>query len=328
MKNYYGLCIIGLVVCLFISFKTNKTDSFKSYNQYHEDIWYLNVHKQKGNKIDLFVKEVGIGDTIVVVHGGFGAEHSYLIDLLKPLYNKFHFVFYDQRGSLRSPVKNDSLITAMSHIDDLELLRKELKINKLNLLGHSMGTWVSSAYLDKYPQNVNSMVLMGLVWPKPNMNEEESKINAESEEAFSAFLKRPSVTDIIKKEGFDSITNSSKINTYKWRIKFASASIYNIEKWRQMKGGWVFYNQKSGTAAGTTMPEEYNWIETYKTNPEVSITVINGTHDFVDFGGKLQGQWLNPLENVNYHVIENAGHNAWIDEPEQVKQIIIHNFKK
>ena len=34
------------------------------------------------------------GDT-VVVHGGFGAEHSYLIEPLLPLSDRYHFVLYD-----------------------------------------------------------------------------------------------------------------------------------------------------------------------------------------------------------------------------------------
>lgn len=325
LRRFYALIFCFLMV---IGCKKNAETYMKHKGStLEEDIWYLSVHKEKGNTIDLFVKEVGVGDTIIVVHGGFGAEHSYLQDLLRPLYNTYHFVYYDQRGSLRSPVKNDSLITAMSHVEDLELLRKELKVNKLNLLGHSMGTWISSAYLNKYPNNVENMVLLGLVWPKLDMNDEESKINAEGEEAFSQFLERPAIANVLQEEGFDTISNSSKIDTYKWRIKFASASIYDIKNWRKMKGGWVFYNQKAGTAAGTTMPESYDWIATYKNNPEVNITVINGTHDFVDFGGKLHGKWLNPLENVTYHLVENAGHNAWIDQPQIVTKLIHQGFK-
>ena len=252
-----------------------------------EDIWYLNVNSKKGENIDLFVKEIGVGDTIVVVHGGFGAEHSYMIDLLEPLHHKYHFVYYDQRGSLRSPVPIDSLITAQSHIDDLEKLRVELGQDKLNILGHSMGTWIASSYLEQYPSRVDKMLLLGLVWPKPNMDEDESKISNEAEEKFSDFLSRPSIDAIIKKEGFDKSKPSSKIRSYKWRIKFASAAIYDISKWRNMKGGWVFFDQKASTAAGTTMNQDYDWIELYKKSPEVKIAVINGSHDFVDFGGQL-----------------------------------------
>ena len=291
-----------------------------------EDIWYLNVYDEGKTTVDLFVKEMGVGDTIVVVHGGFGAEHGYLLDLLRPLHSKFHFVYYDQRGSLRSPAK-DSLITANAHIEDLEQLRQELKVEKLNLLGHSMGTWISSAYLEAYPNHVNRMTLLALVWPKPDMNEEEAELSGLGEEEFEVFLKREEIQETIKQEGFDKEFLTDREKSYRWQIKFASASIYDISKWRDMKGGWAFFNQNASTAAGSTMPQSYNWIDVYKENPSVGITVINGSHDFVDFGARLHKKWLVPLPNVSYHLIENAGHNSWVDEPERVRELILKSFE-
>ena len=67
--------------------------------------WYLKTNDNQ----DIFVKELGTGkDTIIVVHGGFGANHDYMTDITKGLENKYHFIFYDQRGSLLSWVP-DSL---------------------------------------------------------------------------------------------------------------------------------------------------------------------------------------------------------------------------
>src|SRR5687768_9685396 len=81
-----------------------------------EPEWYLPT----GDGCRLFVQEYGTGrDTVIVVHGGFGAEHSYLLDAFRGLEERFHFVFYDQRGSLRSPCP-DSLISVAAHIRDVE----------------------------------------------------------------------------------------------------------------------------------------------------------------------------------------------------------------
>lgn len=63
-----------------------------------------------GGECQLFVQEYGTGpDTVVVLHGGWGAEHSYLLDAFSGVGNDRHLVFYDQRGSLRSPCP-DSLV--------------------------------------------------------------------------------------------------------------------------------------------------------------------------------------------------------------------------
>lgn len=312
------ICVMGIIVSCDTNIKAEYAE---------EDIWYL-YRNDKEKNFELFVKEVGVGDTIVVVHGGFGAEHSYLLDVFKGMEKDFHFVYYDQRGSLRSPVA-DSLITAQAHIEDLEALRKELGIKKMNLFGHSMGTWVANAYLNQYPDHVSKMTLLGLVWPRlrENMNEEEQKLDDQAGEAWSAFIRRDAINEQYKIEELDKRELNSREATHRWRIRFASVNMYDVSNWRNIKGGLVFYNQKAGTAAGSTMPRSYDWINTYQKNPSVQITVVNGTHDFVDFGGKLHSKWLQPMSNVDYNLIENAGHNAWLDKPEEVRTIIKNSFK-
>lgn len=316
----FGFLFI-LIISIYGCQKTNKNVT------HHEDIWYLSTDKDKAKNVELFIKEKGVGDTIVVVHGGFGAEHSYLLDVFNGMENDFHFVYYDQRGSLRSPA-SDTLITAMSHIDDLEKLRQELKIEKLNIFGHSMGTWIASAYLNKYPKHVKQMTLLGLVWPKQDMTDEEIKTSNNADDLYNEFIARNDVNIEMETQGLNKSDLNSRELTYRWHIRFASANIYDIKKWRQLKGGMIFYNQDAGTASGTTMPQGYDWIKTYKNNPHVPITVINGSHDLVDFGGALHSKWLKPLSNVNYFMIENAGHNSWIDQPEEVKNLINKSFKK
>jgi len=60
--------------------------------------WYL----RSFDNVRLYMYEFGTGkDTVLVLHGGFGAEHSYMLTALRPLEKQYHFVLYDQRGSLR-----------------------------------------------------------------------------------------------------------------------------------------------------------------------------------------------------------------------------------
>jgi len=322
MKRLFQFFAFAYVMSTIVSCETNINSEY-----IQEDIWYL-YRNDKEKNFELFVKEVGVGDTIVVVHGGFGAEHSYLLDLFKGMEKDFHFVYYDQRGSLRSPVV-DSLITAQAHIEDLEALRKELGVKKMNLFGHSMGTWVANAYLDAYPEHVAKMTLLGLVWPRlrDNMSEEEKKLDDAAGDNWGKFVRRDEIKEQYIKEGVNKKKLNSREATYKWRIRFASVNMYDVGNWRKVKGGLVFYDQKAGTAAGSTMPESYDWINTYQKNPSVQITVVNGTHDFVDFGGKLHSSWLQPLPNIDYHLIQNAGHNAWLDKPEEVRSIIRNSFR-
>ncbi|MCB0373244.1 MAG: alpha/beta hydrolase [Muricauda sp.] len=275
-------------------------------------VWYL---KTKDKGIQLYVKEQGIGDTLIVLHGGWGAEHSYLLDAFKDFEDTYHFVYYDQRGSLRSPVTGDSLISPDKHVEDLELLRKELGIEKLNLLCHSMGTWLGSYYLQQYPDNVNSLTLLALTYPKSPSTENDKMLYKRSDSFFTIFKERPEYKELLKKEGLvkDSLNNREASN--KWRISFASVNLYHLDKWKQMKGGMVFCNQKAGTAAGSRMPDEWDFISTYK-KTKIPVNVIMGSHDFSDMYGTKYREWLKGIPNLKYVILNDAGHSSWIDQPE------------
>lgn len=65
--------------------------------------WFLSTGDWEKDP-QLYVLEFGSGtDTIVMLHGGWGGEHSGLINAVMDLRDQYHFIFYDQRGSLRSP---------------------------------------------------------------------------------------------------------------------------------------------------------------------------------------------------------------------------------
>jgi len=305
--------------------KTNKNTNKDTNSIPDIPVWYL---KTQDKNVNLFVKEYGVGDTIVVVHGGFGAEHSYLLDAFKDLGKKHHFVFYDQRGSLRSPAP-DSLISIDKHVEDIEVLRKELNIERLNIVGHSMGTLVSSFYLEKYPEHVERLTLLALAYPKTAESKEEELFFEEQKRLGSEFVSRPEIQSEIIEEGFDRDRDSfsSKDTTNDWRIRFAGVNIYNVERWREVKGGMVFYNQRAGTAAGRSLPESWNHFKTYK-EVSVPITIINGTHDFVDIDGKVFSKLSKNIDNVEYVLLDKAGHNAWIDRPDVFYNILEKGLTK
>lgn len=162
-----------------------------------EPEWYLPT----GDGCRLFVQEYGRGrDTVVVVHGGFGAEHSYLLDAFRGLEDRFHLVFYDQRGSLRSPCP-DSLISVAAHLRDLDRLRQELKLERATLVAHSMGTVLAMHYLQDHPGRVRGMVLTGAL---PPATEPVSEMNRQG----MAMAERPEVAEQMRLAGLGTDTSA------------------------------------------------------------------------------------------------------------------------
>lgn len=120
------------------------------------------VHYVDVDGARLFVRSVGDGVPLVIVHGGPGMSHDYftpqLIDLLA---SDYRLIFYDQRGSGRSTgVEDTAQLTMARFVEDLETLRKSLGIDQLNLLGHSFGGLLAMYYAVEYPDAVGRLLLV------------------------------------------------------------------------------------------------------------------------------------------------------------------------
>lgn len=270
----------------------------------------------------IYVAEFGKGPTVVVLHGGFGAEHSYMIDGLAGLATRYHLVFYDQRGSLRSPYSvfekggsvacPDSLISVARHVSDLERLRRELGLNKLTIIAHSMGTFLALSYLQQFPERVAGLVLLSPGVPLKSVDDKQ--LLSEQKAAANALFERPEIELERKKAGVDKPPLSGKQKIEEWHIRYASANLYDLTKWRLLRGGMAFYNGKAGSVAGKSMPASYDFIPALR-NRTCPTTVILGDHDISDMGARVISRQLVGLRRINLVVIKNAGHVLWVDQP-------------
>jgi len=108
----------------------------------------------------IYTKTIGRGDPLVIVHGGPGASHDYLLPYLLPLARHNRLVFIDERGSGRSEKLEDAKqYTVENMADDLESVRQALGLGRINLLGHSYGGVLAQAYALKYEANLSHLVL-------------------------------------------------------------------------------------------------------------------------------------------------------------------------
>jgi proline iminopeptidase len=283
----------------------------------------------------LYVAEFGQGPPVIIVHGGFGAEHSYLLDALSGLASQYHLVFYDQRGSLRSPYRvyqnggaepcPDSLVTVSNHVTDLERLRRQVGTEKMTLVAHSMGTFLALSYLEKFPQRVDGLVLLAPGVPlKPVQNQQ---LLSEQKAVVNALFERPEIEAEKKKAGLDRAPLSDRQKIDEWRIRYAAANLYNVSNWRQLRGGMAFYNPRASSAASKSMPQAYDFLDVLRSRA-CPTSVILGDHDISDMGARVIREQSARVPQVELTVIENAGHALWVDQPTAFIQAIGRALKR
>ncbi len=110
--------------------------------------------------IELFVRRAGTGPPAVVLHGGPGAHHDYLLPGFDALAHGRELVYYDQRGGGRSPVARDVPVGWTEQVADLEALRAHWGLDQLTLVGYSWGGLLALLYALAHPGRVERLALV------------------------------------------------------------------------------------------------------------------------------------------------------------------------
>jgi proline iminopeptidase len=110
--------------------------------------------------VHLHQRRVGAGPPVVVLHGGPGAHHDYLLPGFDALASGRTLMYYDQRGGGRSAVGRDVPVGWREHVADLEALRQEWGLARLTLLGYSWGGLLAMLYAVEYPAQVERLALV------------------------------------------------------------------------------------------------------------------------------------------------------------------------
>lgn len=123
------------------------------------------------NGVRLFVDIEGAGlvadgtamrekPTLILLHGGPGADHSIYKPGFSALSDLAQIAYYDHRGCGRSEDGPREHWTLAQWADDLKALCDTLGIDKPIVLGTSFGGFVAQAYATRYPDHPGKLILI------------------------------------------------------------------------------------------------------------------------------------------------------------------------
>ena len=109
--------------------------------------------------VRIFERRIGSGPPTVVLHGGPGAHHDYLLPGFDALARGRELIYYDQRGGGQSPVSRETPVGWREHVADLEELRRQWGLERLTLAGYSWGGLLALLYATEFPNRVGRLAL-------------------------------------------------------------------------------------------------------------------------------------------------------------------------
>ena len=286
------------------------------------DEWYLPTP----DGCRLYIYERGSGpDTVVVLNGGFGQDHTYMLPAFEAIEDRYRVIFYDPRGALRSPCP-DSLITLQTHVDDLERLRAALGHSSINIAGHSMGTILAMSYLQQHPQRVRALALLGAIPARTYPEHEGTTMASRMVQGRDTMRNRPAVLAELHKHGLDRDTAelTPKQRAHEAKIRLAGMAMYRVDRWRQLR---TFYSASAGAAAGRSVPQTYDFTPAIAAH-RCRVWVLIGDHDYVDYGLPEHRRWTAAVPNARLAVFRNAGHVLWLDDPPLFRRTLLEALGK
>ena len=126
--------------------------------------------------VEIFERRAGSGPETIVLHGGPGAHHDYLLPGFDALLPGRTLVYYDQRGGGRSAVAREVPVGWEEQVGDLEALRSVWGLDRLAIAGYSWGALLALLYAIRHPDRVERLALVS---PAPAWRTMRDRFEAE-----------------------------------------------------------------------------------------------------------------------------------------------------
>jgi proline iminopeptidase len=261
------------------------------------------------NGTELYVKRLGAGEPIVVVHGGPVLEHGYLLPHLAPLAESYELIFFDQRLSGRSAPRVDSAsVRLATFVDDIEGLRQSLGLDHVHLMGHSWGGLLAIHYALEHQEHLISLVLLNSMSPSSDLWQEEERLLADritaADSTVSAAVRASEAFEAREPEAIRQLLLLSFKTQFHDPNSSSDLGIYVPDDYmaRSRQFGYMMVD-----LASFDLRAELNRVT-------VPTLVIYGSDEpAVSLGGTALHEGI---QNVEFVIIENAGHFPFIEQPE------------
>jgi len=256
----------------------------------------------------IHIQEFGKGEPVIFLAGGPGLNAIYMQPVWQRLSKNYRCIILNQRGTDSSlvPVVDAASMSMDNYVNDIEALRKHLRLEKLTLLGHSWGGMLAMVYLAKEPDRVKKMILLDSGGPDTSFGKVFE----------SNFEKRLTKEDRNEIRRLDSLGFST------------------------MRGSWpgYFYDRKRALDTRDQVPLKKGVLQHREVFPITSanyfafsdtmksalkkamipVFLIQGRED--PMGESTAMDIKKVLPQTSIHFIEKCGHLPWLENEKQVDE--------
>ena len=260
---------------------------------------------------ELFYQKVGVGDPVVVVHGGPGLDHSYLRPWFGPLAETHEVIFYDQRGLGASDAVLDAASISMErYLTDLDRVRERVADReRVTLLAHSWGAIPALLYALERPERLAGLILVSPVEPGSRFREQtDANQRARLDSADVAAM------DSIRGTPAFAARDTAAVNGlffHAFRGTFAKEAVADS----LLRLTLHERTARQGTRVATLLMTPLQGLDFWDRLPDVSIPVLIAHGDRDPIPLEMVEALHEALPDSRLAPIEGAGHFPFIEQP-------------
>ncbi len=234
-----------------------------------------------------------------------------------PIFESLNLIFATHIGfSKVDPEK--SAHTLANVVEDIELIRKELNIDYMYLLGHSGHGFMAMAYAETYPQYVEGVILSNLA--PTNQKQRQDQSISFFEETATPERKAYFYKEIAKLE--DDIKNNPDKRFSSMNIRMQAHSFYDFTYdgaylWDDLPNNMPALDHLWGEAFA-----EYDTDKFFKQWKKPVILLLSD-YDYLVAPTSLWDEYSNKYK-VPVVKFDHSGHNPMLEEPKAYYDALLH----
>ena len=263
--------------------------------------------------VSLFVKVVGRGDPLLLMHGGPSADYTSMLPF-RHLADRFTLVFYDHRGNGRSTGAPSSM-TWENLTTDADALRQRLGFERWAVLGHSFGGHVALEYALRYPHSLSHLVLL-------DSGGDSRWARQHAPQLLARRGWNPEKVELVRRWFNGELTPKEWWPIF---LRISGAYSYDPSPWpilhHLLGGGWRFKLRPEALIfAGRHLLPGWTVLDRLG-EIEVPTLVMAGREDFV-FPPECQFELAAGIPDARLRIVERAGHSPHLEQPAEVMQAV------
>lgn len=261
----------------------------------------------------------GESDQVVfLLNGGPGLPCDYLRDPhLRLVDQGYRVVTYDQLGCGASDKPDDVALWEIGrYVEEVETVRTALGLDKIHLLGHSWGGWLSIEYALTYQDNLKTLILENTCGDMPHLQTELNRLREALGPETVAMMHRHEAQGTLDHPEYDAA-----ITLLNYR------HVCRLDEWpaeiHRSLGDWNM--DVYGTMQG---PNEFLYVGNLKdwrrldqmTEIRTPSLITTGLHD--EIGPPCARLMHQALPDAQVQVFKNSSHMPFHEEPDAYFKVL------